>query len=478
MGILRRLVAWVVDRLGLRTLGKTLLFHPVPAETAGRKGWMYVFGNASLAFFVLQVITGIALATKYIPSPEHAYQSVQHITNQTTFGALLRALHFFGASAMLVLVALHMARVFLTGSYKFPREMNWITGVFLGLLTLTMAFTGQLLRWDEAGLWGLVVAASFVERVPLVGAWLADFVLAGDSVGGSTLTRFYVIHVIVLPGLIGLFVALHLFLLLHHGSSEPPKAGEPVDPRTYRARYAALLARGRPYFPDVAWREAVFAALVFGIVVALALTLGPHGPAGPPDPTRLRTNPIPDWFVIWYYALLFVKGRGMETFFMVYLPIIVVIALLALPLVAGKGERSPSRRPWAWGIVLGAFGTIGTLIVLGYRQPWALDEESPPVRAAELPGASPEALLGAELFRDFACQTCHQVRPPGAAIGRGGRYGPDLTDVSVRLSPELIAVRTLDGYGDMPAYRDRLSPEELDAIVAFLRALRDDPRTR
>lgn len=467
-GVLR----WVVDRLGLRKIARVVLWHKVPAETTTRKGWMYVFGNAAVVVFLLQILTGIALTTMYVPSTEHAYQSVEYITDEATLGWLARAMHYFGASAMVVLVAVHVGRVFLTASYKFPREMTWISGVVLGALLLAMAFTGQLLRWDEAGLWGAVVAGSFVERVPLIGGWLSELVLAGDSVGGHTLSRFFSFHVLILPGGVLLILTLHLFLVLHHGISEPPVAGKPVDPATYREEYAALLENGKTYFPYNVWREAIFVGLVFAVILGLSLTLGPHGPGDPPDPTVLRTQPEPDWFVIWYYALLFLKSRGWETFFMVYLPLVLIVLLIAMPLLANKGERSPTRRPWAVILVALAFGTVATLIVVGYRAPWA-PSDAPAVTPEELSSLGPrevpeDALRGAAIFHGHGCQSCHRV------LGRGGDYGPELTDVTARLSQETIAIRTLDGFGDMPAYRDRLTRADLDAILVFLRALRAD----
>jgi ubiquinol-cytochrome c reductase cytochrome b subunit len=460
------LFRWLRRRLGLDALWQFAGGHRVPAEIAGRKGWMYVFGNATMAVLLLQILTGIALATVYIPSPEHAYASVVHLTEEVLLGGFLRAMHYFGASAMVLLVVAHASRVFLTAAYKYPREMSWISGVLLGVLTLAMAFTGQLLRWDDAGLYGANVAAFYAARVPLVGPWVSDFLLAGESVGGPTLTRFYALHVLVLPGLILALLGLHLFLVLHHGISEPPKAGEPVDPATYDAKYQALKKKGVAYFPFVAWREAVFGGLVLAAIVTLALVHGPKGPSSPPDPTLLETSPKPDWFVVWYYGLLFFKQRGLETVFMVYLPLAAVVLLLLVPLVAPRGERAPTRRPWAVAIVVAFLVVMGGLVYLGYRSPWTPELGTEPHDASSLGPVPDAALRGATVFHDQGCSYCHR------AAGRGGRYGPDLTDVAARLSAEEIAVRTVYGFGDMPAYGARIDREELDAIVAFLEALR------
>jgi ubiquinol-cytochrome c reductase cytochrome b subunit len=456
---------WFRERLGLDFLYRALSEHKVPAACdRGKTGWMYVFGNATLAMFLLQVLSGVALATLYVPSAEVAHESLIHINTKATFGAFLRGLHFFGASAMVTLMVIHLIQVFLTAAYKYPREATWMFGVVLFALVLSMAFTGQLLRWDENGLYGAVVAAKFVARVPLVGSALADLVLAGESVSGATLTRFFALHVFILPALIFLSVGFHVFLVVHHGICEPPKPGRKVDPSSYRAWYQKLKEKGVPYWPNMAWREALFALFVFVVIVTLAIVLGPQGPGEPPDPAAVVRDPKPDWYLLWYYALLWIKPRTLEAFVMVYAPILFFIFLFLLPIFANKGERSPSRRPWAVAAVLLALMGFVTLTVIGVRSPW-FPEEVEPLTGRELETTQPRVLSGARVFNERGCQLCHAVR------SQGGNYGPDLTLVALRLPPEVIALRTMNGIGDMPAYRETLSREELDEILAFLRFL-------
>lgn len=464
MNPLRRASHWLFDRLGLEPVAKVLAEHKVPPDTAARTGWLYVFGSLTLTAFLVQVISGIALATQYVPTPESARDSLAQI-NTVPMGAFLRGAHFFGASAMVLFVSLHMARVFLTASYKFPREMNWISGVLLLVLVFGFAFTGQLLRFDSDGFWTVIVGSEFVSRIPLIGRRAAEFVLAGETVGGTTLSRFYALHILVLPLLLGLLVALHLWLVFFHGISELPRAGKPVDPATYREDYQRLEEAGHTYFPHGIWREAAAAFLLVGAIVALALVFGPKGPGLPPDPTDLRNNPFPDWFLLWYFALLFVKPRGTETFFMVYLPLLVFAVLVLLPLVFPKGERSPRRRPWAVAGVLLAALALGGLLVLGWRAPWVPAFETQPLGAQQLGTDDPAVLAGARVFHQRGCQFCHSV------AGEGGRYGPALDGVALRLSPGEIAARTHNGVRDMPAYRDVLDPEEMGMILAFLRGL-------
>lgn len=462
---MRTVLRWLRDRLGLEAPLDAFLSHRVPAEVAtGRARWMYVFGSATLAAFGVQVVTGVALAMIYVPSPQSAHASLIYLNEEVTLGWLLRGMHFFSASIMVVMVLAHMARVYLSAAYKFPREMSWVTGVVLLAVVLVMAYTGQLLRWDENGVWSVVVAAKFVARIPLIGPELAQIALGGTTVTGTTLTRFFALHVFVLPGLAFVFVGIHLWLVWHNGISEPPKSGEPVDPATYREKYRALKERGPTYWPHSAWREAVAAGAVVALSAGLAVAFGPKGPGAAPDPTVLSVDPRPDWFVTWYYALLWLKPKQLETFVMVWLPVLAFAFLLLLPIVAPAGERSPARRPWAVGAVAFLIVALGSLTWLGTMSPWVPEFETEPLTAEHV-GEDPGVLSGARIFHTRGCQSCHRV------LGRGGRYGPDLTDVFARMSPQEIEVWIVMGRGDMPSYRDVLAPGELDRILEFLREI-------
>jgi ubiquinol-cytochrome c reductase cytochrome b subunit len=473
MRVAKRLWAVIDDRMGLSKLLGPVLSHPVPNAT-GWVGWSYALGSAVLFTFMLQVVTGIALATVYVPSTAAAYDSLLFITHEAALGGFLRGLHNYGATAMIVFVGLHIIQTFLVGAYKYPREANWLTGAALLLLTLALAFTGQLLRWDNTAYWSVFVLAEQAERAPLVGQQLAQLVLAGETVGGATLTRFYALHVFFVPALVFAFVGAHLWLVLHTGVSEPPRSGRPVDPKTYRAWYKKYLEReGVPFWPDAAWRDVALGVGVLAAMALLAIIVGPPALEKPPDPTILEAYPRPDWYFVWIFAALALVPQWAEDLVIIGAPAAFGVLLILLPFFANKGERSPRRRPWAVGIVLAAVLMVGTLYVAGERAPWSPEFDARPIPAALLGTNPPESVArGAVLYNTKGCEACH------AYAGYGGARGPNLTAVRDRLTREQLIVRIVNGGEGMPAYGGQLSPSELDALVAFLNAPRppESPR--
>jgi ubiquinol-cytochrome c reductase cytochrome b subunit len=461
MRLLMRAWQWFDDRSGFSALVKPIANHPVPRGSA----WAYVFGSATLFAFMLQVVTGIALATAYVTSTGDAYDSLQFITHEAPFGYLLRGMHFYGASAMMLMVGLHMAQVFLSGAYKFPRELNWLSGVVLLGVTTALAFTGQLLRWDDNAIWSIFVAASQASRVPLVGGQIARFIIAGNTVGGATLSRFFAFHVFFIPALIFLVVGLHLVLVVYHGISEPPKAGRPVDPKGYRAWYHAYLKReGVPFWPDAAWRDLIFGVGMVIVIMLLAWFIGPPELGKPPDPSVIETYPRPDWYFLWFFAALALLPGSIEDYVILIAPLVIGLMLMLLPFIANRGERSARRRPWSVAIVLMVVIMIGTLWQAGERAPW-----SPNFAAQALPqqivgATSGQVQQGALLFHSKGCQYCHAIE------GHGGQRGPSLSNVSDRLTPAQLTITILNGRRNMPAYASALAPQEVNALVAFLQS--------
>lgn len=454
----RRLWAWIDDRTGLGHALGPVIKHIVP-----RTGWAYVFGSATLCAFLLQVVTGIILATVYVPSASEAYESLQFITHQATLGRLLRGMHFFGASAMVTLIGIHVIRVFLTGAFKFPREVNWLVGAGLLLLTLIIAFTGQLLRWDQNAIWSVVVGAEQAGRVPWIGTAIARFIFGGEFLGAATLSRFFALHVFVLPGLIFLLVGFHLFLVVRNGISEPPRAGEPVDPATYRKRYHELLRReGVPFWPVAAWRDVAFATLVVIVVVSLAATLGPPELSKPPSPTIIDAYPRPDWYFLWYFAVLAMMPHWAESYLMILGPLGLVVVLIAIPLLFNRGERSPWRRPWAVGVVGFTVLAIAILTIAGYETHWSPDFGAKPLPVSVIGTTEGPVYRGAQVFHYKGCEYCHTIG------GHGGHRGPNLSTIADRLTTQELTVRIMNGGYNMPAFAGNLTPQELRDLLAFL----------
>jgi len=464
--LMGRMGRWFDQRLQLGKPMMETLAHPVPRETAS---WFYVFGSAALTVFALQVVTGILLAILYVPSAAEAWNSLQNLNHQVTAGWFIRALHGWGSNFMIAIVLIHMVQVFLFGAYKFPRELTWIVGVLLLLVTLGMAFTGQILRFDQDAYWGLGIGASIASRVPFIGPAIVNLLLGGPIIGGATLSRFFALHVFVVPGLLIAFVGLHLLLVLKLGINEWPMPGRIVRRATYLQEYHQLTRQdGIPFVPAAVWKDIIFSGLVLLSVAVCAVVLGPFGPSGQPDPTIIQTAPHPDYFFLWLYALLSYLPPASETPILLIAPAIGLAVLIALPFLAGEGEKSWKRRPIAVLTVLLAAVALGSLTHLGGYTPWSpvMDAWSAdPIPDGYLKGRTALERHGALVLQVKQCRNCHSLE------GTGGLRGPALDGVAVRLTQDQLIRQVVQGGGNMPAYGNNLSPAETTALVAFLETL-------
>jgi ubiquinol-cytochrome c reductase cytochrome b subunit len=467
---------WLDARLKVRESLLPMMTHPIPKGAAGRMGWWYVFGSASLTLLMIQILTGVGLALVYVPAADNAYESLLYLNYDQWLGWLLRALHYYAGSGMVVLVLVHMAQVFLHGAYKYPRELTWIVGVFLLLCTLGMFYTGQVLRWDPDAYWGLAVGGSMAGRVPGIGPAVVSLLLGGPVIGGDTLSRFYALHVFVIPGALLSLLAVHLWLVLKCGISTPPVPGQVVDPRTADAEYEKELKTGEPFLGPAFLKDAFFSALAVIVVVTLAAVLGPKGPTGPPDPTLPGANPRPEWPFLWLFALLSLSPPAAETFIILVFPLLLIVALLLVPFVSNRGERAPSRRPVAVLSVIVIATVLAVLTYQGATSPWSPQMtawSSDPIPENLVHGRSPLELQGALVFQNKNCRNCHALE------GLGGQRGPDLTSVGTRLTRDQLIDQVSNGTpggGNMPAYGKQVNAYEMTALVELLVSLRPKGR--
>jgi ubiquinol-cytochrome c reductase cytochrome b subunit len=370
---------------------------------------------------------------------------------------------------MVALVLIHMTQVFLFGAYKFPRELTWIVGIFLLLMTVGMAFTGQVLRFDQDAYWGLGIGASIMGRVPVIGTPLVHAMLGGPIIAGATLSRFFSIHVFIVPGMLIAFVGVHLLMVLKLGINEWPVPGRIVKRSTYLKEYHELTQKdGVRFVPDAFRKDLVFSGVIILALVVCAALFGPFGPKGQPDPTVVQAVPKPDYFFLWMYASLALLPPQMETVLLLVGPVIAIGFLIALPLISGTGEKHWRRRPLP---VLGMFLVIVSLAAftqLGTYAPWSPKMNawsSDPIPPKLLEGRSALQRQGAVVFQAKQCRNCH------ALGGEGGQRGPALDNVATRLTGEQLVRQVLQGRGNMPAYGKNLSPAETTALVAYLKSL-------
>jgi quinol-cytochrome oxidoreductase complex cytochrome b subunit len=464
---------WLDARLNLRGLKQALLDREVP----DRLTWWHTLGSATLAVFMVQVVTGIVLATFYSPSPDHAYNSIEYIQHQVASGGLLRGIHHWAASAMVILVLAHMIRVFATGAYKYPREVNWLLGVGLLVLVLGFSFTGYLLPWDQKAYWATAVGTSIAGTTPVIGSVLVTVLRGGGELGAATLSRFYAFHVLWLPGLIGIMVLLHLVMVVRQGiaprpraleDESPPRTDDPAYPAYYKAAYAATKHTGTRFYPDVVGKDAVVATLVVLAIVLLAWFRG--APLEPPaDPTDTAYVPTPEWYFLPLYQLLKLVPGSMESLVAVGAPGILMLTLLALPFLDRRSHRNLLRRPFAAVGLVTILGAAGLLLGSAFREiaaePAIAPESGRPLTSVERAGRA--------LFRAQKCDDCHKV------AGVGGKKGPDLSEVGLKHSAAWLhsfveaPTRFRTDTTDMPTFGPpTLSHQEIEELAQYLSTLR------
>jgi ubiquinol-cytochrome c reductase cytochrome b subunit len=465
MGLVKKATDYLEERLGLPTMWRKFTDRNLPRGI----GWMHTLGSATLFLLAVQIATGIFLAFYYVPSPEHAYMSVQQITNQLEFGWLVRGIHKWAATLVVILVVLHMLRVLYMGAYKYPRELTWVVGVLLLLVVFGFGFTGYLLPWDQKAYWATTVGIHIASYTPLVGQYVAEVLRGQPEVGARTLGRFYAFHTLWLPMMLFFLVLAHVAMVVKQGIAPlPVKKFASATREEYYKLYERFKEKGRPFYESMA-KDALVSFLLLLLLLFLAWKLGTPLEEEA-DPTSATYVPRPEWYFFFLFELLWWfpgKWIPVATF---WIPVTLVLVLFFLPWLDRSIHRSPLRRPVTTGLTTAAVAMAVFLTYKGATAP------KPPTAAAEVrakmeaEALPPLALEGVSVYEEQGCAACHTVS------GAGGAAGPDLTRVARKrdaqwLKDFITDPSTFNPDTEMPAY-DYLTPEELEALVAYLQTLK------
>jgi ubiquinol-cytochrome c reductase cytochrome b subunit len=456
---MKRIGRWIDERLGIFEISRAFLDRAVP----GNINWFHTFGSATLVLIVVQFVTGIALSMSYVPSPDAAYESVLYI-DQTPFGALIRSVHRASAGLVVLLVGLHALRVFIWGAHKYPRELSWLVGGLLLFIVMGFAFTGYLLPWDQKAYWATVVGTNIAGSAPFVGGAVLEFLRGGEALGAVGLTRFYGIHVWVLPATLLLLVAVHLFMVVRQGIAATPRRTplvepEPGEPRreSYQREYAAEKQAGKPFWSTLL-KDAIVGLVVVVVVVVAAVILGaPLEEAA--DPNVTAYVPRPEWYFLDMYQLLWYITGPLEPLLIFGIFTVFALLFLLVPFIDRGRERHPADRPKAMGGVIAVVGGILLFTYLG----GVAGSSVPTIPPTQ--GMTVTDLAGLAIFNDQGCASCHTVR------GLGGSSGPDLTRAGARWSRSHVRGYIVAPEDDeMPRF-DKLTEQHLDDLVSYLMSL-------
>ena len=472
----KRIFHWLDRRAGVDKLMKESLDEPIP----GGARLAYVFGSGLLFIFISQIITGICLALYYVPSAETAHTSVAYITKQVAAGAFLRSLHYYGSSAMIIVLALHFLQTFLYGSFKGRRELLWMSGAVLSFLVLGMGFTGYLLPWDQKAYFATAVGTNIVGQIPLMGNWLTRLLRGGDTIGTLTLSRFYVAHVFLIPAAIFAFIAAHIFLFRKAGAAGPINE-DPVHPKLPPENFYP-----RQVLMDMAL------ALLLMVGLGFLAYFHPSGLGPIANPADTQFLPRPEWYYLPMFEWLKYWEGPSVVFAVVVIPGLLAMLFFLMPFLDRKLERRPWRRPIP--VLAVAFVMLG-IIYFGIKSEWddkhdatvssqlsTQEEQEKAYTAApfhpyvESPGGTgplalptgpvnPLVAHGKGIFEAHGCSGCH------GATGMGTSAAPSLMGVTTKFpEPQLIALLHDPSpkmrAGHMPAVD--ISAGDMSALLAYL----------
>jgi ubiquinol-cytochrome c reductase cytochrome b subunit len=468
---------WLNHRTGLDNLLRTALYEPIP----GGARFAYIFGSGLLFIFISQVITGVFLALYYVPSADHAHTTVAYITKEITAGSFLRSLHAYGASAMVIVLLLHLSQTYIYGAYKGRRELLWLSGCVLFALVLGMAFTGYLLPWDQRAYFATAVGTNAASEVPLIGESLKRLMRGGTEMGTLTISRFFVAHVFLIPACIFALVASHILLFRKAGAAGPVTEN-PIEPKQ-----APELFYPRQVLMDLSLTALLIAGLGL-LCFFMPMQLGP--PANPADAQYI---PRPEWYYLPIFQWLKYWHGSASVVGILIIPMILVAGIIALPFL----DRSIERRPWKRPIAMGAYAFVMlTLLGLGFRsqyldnhdagvaqqlakqkaeeqefmrKPFEPELSSASLAAANVALSDPLAAKGKAIFEAQSCNACH------GDGGVGSAAAPALAGLSAKFSSEQVAElfkhpTAKMTAGGMPPID--LPPDDVKALIAYVESLK------
>jgi ubiquinol-cytochrome c reductase cytochrome b subunit len=482
------MLTWLDQRTGFVTLTKEFLTEDVP----GGASYWYAFGSATVFAMILQIVTGIFLTFYYSPSAATAWESTKYIIDKVPAGHLVLSLHYWGASAMIAFMAMHLLQVLLWGAYKKPRELQWIVGVVLFILTLVLGLTGYLLPWDLNALLASKVAISIAGSAPVLGGFILNFLQDGANIGTLTINRFFGIHVWLTPAILVLLVAAHLAIFRWNGA-----AGPPIDE-------APKLKPGR-FWPDQMFMDTVVSFGMFVVIVALAF-LSPAPLDDKADPNNTAFVPYPAWYFMALFALLTIVGHVqnpellelLDLFATIVLPGGLVLVLILLPFIDRNPSRRLSRRPWVLGLTaLTMFGALALSVIgqVNVQNQQVLNGVAGPAAALASTPAAPGAAAGGEKVATTGtasgggsaaggtvyganCAGCHGA----AGAGTAGAFPPLANNPYVTGDPKAV-IHTLNyglngaikvgaaSYnGQMPAWKGNLTDQQIADVISYIRS--------
>ncbi|MBV8170826.1 MAG: cytochrome b N-terminal domain-containing protein [Candidatus Eremiobacteraeota bacterium] len=465
------MITWIEQRTGLISALKDFLTEEIP----GGASYFYVFGATTLILLTMQVITGIFLTFYYSPSAVTAWESTKFIYENVTLGQFMISMHDWGASAMIILITVHLLQVLVFGAYKRPREIQWVVGVCLFFFTLVLGFTGYLLPWDLNAYYATQVGINIAATVPIVGPYIASFLNDGSTLGTLTVSRFFGIHVWLTPALLIGLVGLHLYIFRHNGPAGPAVEDHPKTV-------------GR-FYPDQIFMDTIVAFIAFLVVVALAVYM-PTPLLPKADPNYGGFIPAPAWYFYSLYGILRLAPAGVLTLVAtVVLPGVFSLVLFLLPWIDRNPSRAIAKRPFMMGVTAITLISIIALSIYAGKQIDKERQASPagltPVAGTGAAPATPTPQPGATVAsgpdgaKVFAsnCASCH------GASGQGlpGSFPPlagnpfvvgDPAKVIATVDNGMHGAITVNGAaynGQMPAWKGTLKPDEIAAVITYIR---------